>query len=95
MSSSLQEKESRHPGPQWPAGDIPINVGSYTNVKPVIDKGRCNSCRLCWLYCPDGAISISEEDNKPIVNDDLCKSCGICVYECPLKIITLQPIEQQ
>jgi len=95
MSNTLQEKESRYPGPQWPAGDIPINVGSYSDTKPVIDKSRCSSCLLCWLYCPDGAISISEEDNKPIVNDDLCKSCGICVYECPLKIITLQSIEQQ
>ncbi len=95
MSNTLQEKESRYPGPQWPAGDIPINVGSYSDTKPVIDKSRCSSCLLCWLYCPDGAISISEEDNKPIVNNDLCKSCGICVYECPLKIIKLQPMEQQ
>ena len=95
MSNTLQEKESRYPGPQWPAGDIPINVGSYSDTKPVIDKSRCSSCLLCWLYCPDGAISISEEDNKPIVNDHLCKGCGICVYECPLKIITLQSIEQQ
>ena len=95
MSNTLQEKESRYPGPQWPAGDIPINVGSYSDTKPIIDKSRCSSCLLCWLYCPDGAISISEEDNKPIVNNDLCKSCGICVYECPLKIIKLQPMEQQ
>lgn len=94
MSSRLEERETRHPGPCWTAGEIPINVGSYTNVKPVIDKSQCSSCLLCWLLCPDGAISMGEEDNKPTVNHNLCKSCGICVYECPLKIIKLQPIEK-
>ncbi len=89
MSSRLEKKESPHVGPCWPAGQIPINVGSYTKVKPVIDESQCSSCRLCWLLCPEGAISIREEDNKPTVNHSLCKGCGICVYECPLKIIEL------
>jgi len=55
---------------------------------------RCGACLLCWLFCPDGAISVQGNGKKKLeVNNDLCKACGICVQECPLKAIELLPIE--
>jgi pyruvate ferredoxin oxidoreductase delta subunit len=56
-------------------------------MKPVL-KGRCNFCLLCWIYCPDAAIS-QEEGNELGFDYDLCKGCGICARECPLKAIEM------
>jgi len=56
---------------------------------------KCGSCALCWLLCPDGAITSKEGGNgkKPVINHDLCKSCGICAHECPLGAIEMRTLE--
>lgn len=41
--------------------------------------GRCNHCGVCWVFCPDMAVSGVEFD----INLDYCKGCGICAKECP------------
>lgn len=53
---------------------------------------KCGSCLCCWLFCPDGAISLKASDNKLTIEPDLCKSCGICAYECPLGAIQMLPM---
>jgi 2-oxoacid:acceptor oxidoreductase delta subunit (pyruvate/2-ketoisovalerate family) len=65
------------------------NVGFKTSferfVRPVIDRQKCTDCRLCHLYCPDGAI-----DHQAISVDlDYCTGCGICAQVCPVKAVTL------
>ena len=96
MPSNPRGDMITNPGPHWPAGNTPINVGTYSNIKPVIDTERCNGCLLCWLFCPDGAISVQGKGNgeKVAVDYDLCKSCGICVRECPRKAVELLRIER-
>lgn len=81
-------RETRGVGPHWPAGNTPLNVGSYTRIKPKIDLRQCSGCRLCFVFCPDGAISMAG-DRNPVVDVDLCKACGICVTECPKRIIEM------
>ena len=51
--------------------------------------GVCNSCGICYVYCPDVAILWINE--KPEVDYDYCKGCGICAKECPRGIITMAP----
>ena len=46
----MTSKEAITIGPHWRAGEIPINVGSYTNIKPVINE-RCGTA-VCKLACP-------------------------------------------
>lgn len=94
MPSNPQGSTINNIGPHWPAGNTPISVGTYSNIKPVIDTERCSVCLLCWLYCPDGAISIQDNGKKLAVDFALCKSCGICVNECPIKAIELLPVER-
>jgi pyruvate ferredoxin oxidoreductase gamma subunit len=50
--------------------------------RPVIDEARCTRCLLCFVLCPEGAISLTS-DNLPKVDYDHCKGCLICVHECP------------
>lgn len=50
MSTVGQGKKTIHVGPHWPGGDTPINVGSYTKIKPVVDEKRCTA--PCKQACP-------------------------------------------
>jgi NADPH-dependent glutamate synthase beta subunit-like oxidoreductase len=43
--------------------------------------GNCIFCDNCVYYCPDMAITKTEQGYE--VNDDFCKGCGLCVSECP------------
>ncbi len=59
-------------------------TGSWRVQRPILDKNKCTSCLLCWIFCPDSSILL--EDGK-VSGIDLehCKGCGICAHECPLK----------
>lgn len=65
------------------------NVGFTTSfaryLRPVIDKSKCTDCKICSLYCPDGAIDF----NRVEVDLDYCKGCGICARMCPSKVIRM------
>jgi 2-oxoacid:acceptor oxidoreductase delta subunit (pyruvate/2-ketoisovalerate family) len=54
-------------------------------LRPAIDKSKCTDCKMCSLYCPDGAI-----DSKLVEVDlNYCKGCGICARMCPSKAISM------
>ena len=53
----------------------------------MIDLAKCKRCFLCYLYCPEGAMSL-DPDNFPHVDYDHCKGCMICYEECPTDAIT-------
>jgi pyruvate ferredoxin oxidoreductase delta subunit len=66
-------------------------TGSWRTNRPILDKNKCTSCLICWVYCPDTSIIV--KDGKVTGIDlDHCKGCGICARECPLKdkAITMQ-----
>ncbi|TET64249.1 4Fe-4S dicluster domain-containing protein [Candidatus Bathyarchaeota archaeon] len=68
-------------------------TGFWRTFRPVIDYSKCIQCTLCWVYCPDGAIT-RQEDDSPEIDYDYCKGCGICANECPVKAITMQREEE-
>ncbi len=80
-------KESK-PGPVMRAANSPIKMGDWSTVKPIL-KGKCSACGLCWIFCPDAAISLDEANRTVRFNFAECKGCGICVKECPLKSIEM------
>lgn len=59
----------------------PFEPGTKPTLQPVWDKDLCVRCALCYLYCPDAAIS-RQEDGYFEADLDLCKGCGICHREC-------------
>ncbi len=52
-------------------------TGSWRVERPVIDPDICTRCGLCFVRCPDGAISLDEE-GYPVIDYDHCKGCMIC-----------------
>lgn len=64
-------------------------TGKWRIFKPVINYDECNKCWICFVYCPDGAISL-DEANYPHIDYDHCKGCLICYEECPTKVITIE-----
>ena len=42
-------------------------------------------CEQCYLYCPDGVISIN--NGKAQIDYDFCKGCGICAKICRIGAI--------
>ena len=65
------------------------NIGFKTNfsrsVRPEIDLKKCTDCKLCSIYCPDGAIDFE----KIKVDYDYCQGCSICASVCPPKAIEM------
>ena len=59
------------------------DTGAWRVERPEIDYDRCTRCSLCFVRCPDGAISL-DEHGYPIIDYDHCKGCMICRQICPV-----------
>jgi len=70
-----------------PGSAMRYKTGDWRAFRPVIDEAKCINCLLCWIYCPDAAITRREKFVE--VNYEYCKGCGICAEECPVKAITM------
>ena len=85
----------------WPGSTLDVTTHAWRTFRPVINQDKCVRCRLCWIYCPDGAIlEVDEEYTTSTgkkykvtfkVDYDHCKGCGICANECPVKAIEMVP----
>lgn len=56
-------------------------TGEWKTEYPHLEKSKCVDCLLCYIYCPEKCISVSDGRIDKI---DLryCKGCGICGAEC-------------
>jgi pyruvate ferredoxin oxidoreductase gamma subunit len=61
-------------------------TGDWRVMRPVIDADRCTHCWICFVDCPDGAISLGSAD-VPQIDYGVCKGCLICAEECPIEAI--------
>jgi len=77
----------------WPTVGSMGKTGSWRTFRPEINYSKCTRCTLCWVYCPDAAITRGEDDS-PKIDYDYCKGCGICANECPTKAITMKREEE-
>jgi len=55
-------------------------------IERCMSCGVCNACDICWMFCPDAAIS--RQDGVYTINYDYCKGCLICQHECPRGVIS-------
>lgn len=54
--------------------------------------GRCNLCGNCFVFCPDGAVQLSQDGLGMSADYALCKSCGICHQECSRGVVALEGV---
>ena len=66
---------------------VTVNSG-WRSIRPVVENAKCVGCEQCYLYCPDGVISI--KDGKAQIDYDFCKGCGICVKICRIGAIGME-----
>jgi 2-oxoacid:acceptor oxidoreductase delta subunit (pyruvate/2-ketoisovalerate family) len=58
--------------------------------RPVITHEKCNQCKVCRLFCPDLAITLSESEGRIVIDLGYCKGCAICVEFCPREAIEME-----
>lgn len=66
-------------------------TGNWRSLRPAIDAARCTGCLLCWKFCPEACIQLT--DKVPRIDFSYCKGCGICVEECPPACIRFEAEE--
>ena len=62
-------------------------TGAWRLERPVVDRDLCTQCGLCFVMCPDAAITLDRE-GFPVIDYDHCKGCMICRELCPLDAIS-------
>lgn len=73
------------------AGYLVADSSGWRDCNPIADLSKCTGCGICYKYCPDGAVSISE--GKVLFDLRFCKGCGICVRMCPAKVVSMEAKE--
>jgi len=56
---------------------------------PSFDREACEGCALCVESCPEGALTLTEENTVPKVASELCIGCGECVAVCCNQAVTM------
>jgi len=64
-------------------------TGNWRQFRPVLHPDLCTRCWICFVRCPEAAISLDAND-YPIVDYDECKGCLLCVHECPTHAFTAE-----
>jgi len=77
------------------AGNTDVyETGTWTTFEPVLDEEKCIHCLQCWVFCPDSAV-IVEDDQVVGFNLFHCKGCGICAEICPDKYNAITMVKKE
>ena len=68
-------------------------TGGWRTYKPVLDEEKCIHCMICWISCPDTAITVKDEKMTGF-NLNHCKGCGICADVCPKKVLAITMVQE-
>jgi len=79
--------ESPFPPLLWEIGGL--KTASWRTYKPEILLEKCNKCKRCITFCPEGLIQETLEGVD--INMDYCKGCGICAEVCRQNAIEMVP----
>jgi 2-oxoacid:acceptor oxidoreductase delta subunit (pyruvate/2-ketoisovalerate family) len=75
-----------------PDAPSPRTGGWRTGKRPEVELTACVNCLLCWLYCPDSAVTLDGTTFTGF-DYDYCKGCELCAEVCPVAAITM--VEEQ
>ncbi|HHY04408.1 MAG TPA: 4Fe-4S binding protein [Thermoanaerobacterales bacterium] len=95
INSDLPWKELTKAGNIYePGNSNSYETGDWRTLKPVWNEERCIHCLICWRYCPDASIIVTNEKFDSF-DYKHCKGCGICANVCPAHAIDMITEEQQ
>jgi NADPH-dependent glutamate synthase beta subunit-like oxidoreductase len=93
MNPNHFQRADRHPDRHLAASESlsgfeEVNRGltteeAATEALRCMNCGVCNQCELCLIFCPDMAVSRSEDGWGFVIDMEYCKGCGVCAAECP------------
>lgn len=69
------------------------DTGSWRVFTPVVDGKKCTGCKLCWLFCPEAAISW--KNSRPVIDYGVCKGCLVCSHECKSGAIAAKRLKRK
>ena len=72
-------------------GGMGLELSTDSAYYPMFDRSklnRCNRCLICYISCPDLAISFDMDPFLLKIDHAICKRCGICIEECPRSAIS-------
>ncbi|ETX04729.1 MAG: hypothetical protein ETSY2_27140 [Candidatus Entotheonella gemina] len=64
-------------------------TGSWRQFRPVLQPEKCTRCWLCFVWCPEAAITL-DHDEYPVVDYDVSKGCLLCAHECPTHAFSVE-----
>ena len=67
-----------------PGNAVEYKTGTWRTFRPIWAQEKCNQCLICWVYCPDATVLLTEGKMSGF-DLDHCKGCGICAQVCPAK----------
>jgi pyruvate ferredoxin oxidoreductase delta subunit len=70
-----------------------FKTGDWRSKYPHYIPEKCTHDLLCWLYCPDSAITVKDGKIEDFLLD-YCKGCGICAEICPQSAIEMKEEER-
>ncbi len=63
-------------------------TSNWRSKRPYMkDLDKCDMCRNCYIFCPDGCWTVDEENEVVVWNAKYCKGCLVCVTECTEKAL--------
>lgn len=68
-------------------------TGGWRTERPVWDEEKCSQCMICFMFCPDSSIEVSDSKMTGI-DLEHCKGCAICARECPRDAIDMVPEDE-
>ena len=60
----------------------------HSTLAPQVNIEKCKGCKVCFDYCPAGAISLNEK--MALIEGMTCIGCGECIAICPEGAIEIQ-----
>ena len=72
-----------------PGSTRQYKTGDWRSQRPTYNFKKCIKCGICYIFCPEGCISMNE-DALPVADLDYCKGCGICQNECVTGCIRME-----
>ncbi|MCP5004928.1 MAG: DUF362 domain-containing protein [Planctomycetes bacterium] len=62
-------------------------LSQHSGILPQIIKKKCNTCKICQVWCPVDAITMAEE--AAIINPEKCIGCGECLAVCQFDAVKI------